>query len=135
MASGARAARVRDRQLEDVSVKHPRIVAGICLGSLLAVVYAAGADSWTCHKSGLTRQVVVFYPDAPAALPCQVFYSKPNENVVPRALWEAQNLEGYCERKAAQFVARLESWGWRCVRDQTDGSAPDQPDEETPAPE
>ena len=58
--------------------------------------------------------MLVFYLEEPALLPCEVFYSKPRENVVPRALWQANHIEGYCERKAAEFVVKLESWGWRC---------------------
>lgn len=63
------------------------------------------------------RQVVVFYPEAPARLPCKVFYAKPKENVLPRTLWKATNAENYCEHKAAEFVEQLGSWGWRCFRD------------------
>ena len=72
------------------------------------------ADSWICQKDELTREVVVFYPEAPARLPCKVFYSKPNEDVLPRALWEAKNTQNYCERKAAEFIEKLSSSGWRC---------------------
>jgi hypothetical protein len=61
--------------------------------------------------------VVVFYPGAPARLPCKVFYSKPDENVVPHVLWEASNTQNYCERKAAEFVEKLSSSGWRCLSD------------------
>jgi hypothetical protein len=75
------------------------------------------ASSWTCQKAKLTREVVVFYPEAPARLPCKVFYSKSKENVLPRALWEAKNTQNYCERKAAEFIEKLSSSGWRCLSD------------------
>jgi hypothetical protein len=79
------------------------------------LVAGVSASSWTCRKDGLTRHVVVFYPEAPAQLPCEVFYSRPGENVLPRALWEAKNTQNYCERKAEQFVKKLGSAGWRCL--------------------
>jgi hypothetical protein len=99
----------------------------MCLPGLLTAASGASAESWTCHKADLTRHVLVFYPQAPAALPCKVFYTKPNENVVPRPLWEADNTEGYCERKAAEFVAKLVSWGWRCALDEADPPAAGNP--------
>ena len=78
------------------------------------------AGSWTCENAGMTRQVLVYYPEAPARLPCKVFYAKPGDNVLPRALWEAQNTEHYCERRAAEFVEKLTSLGWQCTVDDND---------------
>lgn len=89
----------------------------VCLLVLLGPASNVSASSWTCQKAGLTREVLVFYPEAPERLPCKVFYSKPNENVLPHALWEAKNRENYCERKAAGFVEKLSASGWRCVSD------------------
>jgi len=48
-------------------------------------------------------------------LPCKVFYAKPGENVLPRALWEAKNTQNYCERKADELIEKLSSLGWRCI--------------------
>ena len=92
------------------------------------------ADSWTCQQEDLTRHVVVYYPQSPARLPCEVFYSKPQENVVPRALWKAANREGYCERKAAEFVAKLESWGFHCALDEAEPATDGASDEMTAPP-
>lgn len=75
---------------------------------------AMSDDSWVCEQADLTREVLIVYPAAPEVLPCRVFYSKPDENLVPRMLWEARNTEGYCEEKATGFVRTLESWGWQC---------------------
>jgi hypothetical protein len=87
----------------------------VCLLVFLGLASDVSADStWTCQRAGLTRHVVVFYPQAPARLPCKVFYSKPNENVLPRALWESQNTQDYCERKAEEFIEKLNSSGWHC---------------------
>jgi hypothetical protein len=90
----------------------------VCLFVFLGLVSEVSADSWTCKKAEVTRQVVVFYPDAPAQLPCKVFYAKPDENVVPRTLWEANNTKNYCERKAVEFIEKLSSFGWRCSNDE-----------------
>lgn len=75
------------------------------------------ASSWTCHLAELTRNVVIFHPNAPTRLPCKVYYTKPKENLMPRTLWKAENEENYCERKAVEFINKLESRGWQCSID------------------
>jgi len=89
----------------------------VCLLVFSGLSAAASASSWTCEEAGITRQVIVSYPEAPALLPCKVFYAKPEENALPRALWESNNTHNYCEQKAVEFVARLGSLGWRCSGD------------------
>jgi len=89
----------------------------VCLLVFLGLASELSASSWTCQKADLTREVVVFYPEAPALLPCKVFYSKSKENVLPHALWEAKNTPNYCEQKAAEFIEKLSSSGWRCLSD------------------
>ncbi len=89
----------------------------VCLLVFPGLASEVSASSWKCQKGELTRQVVVFYPEAPARLPCKVFFAKPNENVLPRALWEAKNTQNYCEHKAAEFIEKLGSLGWRCISD------------------
>ena len=37
---------------------------------------------------------------------------------MPHPLWESANTQDYCERKAAEFVTKLESMGWRCAEDE-----------------
>lgn len=75
------------------------------------------ANSWTCQYAELTRNVVIFYPNEPATLPCKVYYTKPDENVMPRTLWRAEHDDTYCERKAVEFIKTLESKGWQCSSD------------------
>lgn len=89
------------------------------LPALTTLIVASNcfANSWTCSYETLTRHVVIFYPNAPAKLPCKVYYTKPNENVIPRTLWKAETDENFCDEKAAEFVSRLESWGWKCRSD------------------
>jgi hypothetical protein len=93
----------------------------ITLPVALSMLYGAPANvlamSWLCQKDNITREVIVDYPAAPSTLPCNVFYAKPDENAVPRALWRATNTEGFCQEKATAFVAKLESWGWQCMLD------------------
>jgi hypothetical protein len=89
----------------------------VCLLFFLGLAPEVSASSWTCEQAGFTRQVFVFYPESPEQLPCKVFYAKPDENVLPRALWEANYTENYCESRAAEFIEKLESWGWHCFRD------------------
>lgn len=84
---------------------------------ILMVPSESFANSWTCHYAELTRNVVIFYPNEPARLPCKVYYTKPNENVMPRTLWKAENEDSYCERKAVKFIKTLESRGWQCSGD------------------
>ena len=83
----------------------------------LASVASASSSSWSCQADKHTREVVVFYPEAPARLPCKVYYAKPEENVLPRALWKATNTQNYCEHRAKELVEKLSSTGWRCFLD------------------
>jgi hypothetical protein len=83
----------------------------------LAQPTGASASSWTCQQAEISRQVVISYPEAPVRLPCKVFYAKPDENVMPRVLWEAKNTQDYCELKAVKFIEKLVSMGWQCYLD------------------
>jgi hypothetical protein len=96
-------------------MKYLNFRASVCLLVLSGFVSEVSASSWTCQKAEFTREVVVFYPDAPARLPCKVFYAKPRENVIPVALWEAKNTQDYCEHKAQEFIEKLGSLGWHCL--------------------
>ncbi len=84
--------------------------------SLFALPFSAYADSWSCgHEDNqdLVREVYVEYATS-APVPCIVVYKKPTEGFEDQTLWSAENTEGYCEEKAREFVAKLESWGWVC---------------------
>lgn len=81
---------------------------------LLGVSVNANADSWSCSHDDLVREVTVVYPQG-GSLPCDVVYRKQTEGVEDQAPWSAENEEGYCEEKARELVARLESWGWVCL--------------------
>ncbi|MBW9275043.1 MAG: hypothetical protein K1563_15290, partial [Candidatus Thiodiazotropha sp. (ex. Lucinisca nassula)] len=63
----------------------------VLLLTVLVMSSESLANSWTCHYADLTRNVLIFYPNEPARLPCKVYYTKPKENVMPRTLWNAEN--------------------------------------------
>ncbi|MDX1697908.1 MAG: hypothetical protein R3308_06440 [Thiohalobacterales bacterium] len=99
-------------------MKHLYCSALVSVLAFAGLVGEVSANSWTCQNAGFIRQVVIFYPDAPVQLPCKVFYAKPDENALPRALWEAKNTHDYCEQKAAELVEKLDSHGWHCYSDE-----------------
>ena len=101
--------------LEIDSMKYLNFGPTLCLLVFLGLASDVFASSWTCQKAEFTREVVIFYPEAPARLPCKVFYAKPTENVLPRALWEAKYSQNYCEYKAEEFIGKLSDLGWRCL--------------------
>jgi hypothetical protein len=92
----------------------------LCLPGL---ALAQGTETQCTHGDMMRRVVIMAEPGL--GVPCEVHYFKdteaPGEDQV---LWSASQQVGYCEEKAAAFVAKLEGWGWDCS-----GAAP-----ETPAP-
>ena len=74
----------------------------------------AQADSWSCRHDNDVREVHVM-TTGEAPVPCEVVYKKLTEGAEDQVLWNAQQDGSYCEAKASEFVARLESWGWTCV--------------------
>jgi len=80
----------------------------------LSVCFNVYADSWNCSSSDLVREVVIDYTQG-GSVPCNVIYKKQTEGFEDQVLWSADSLEGYCEDKARELVANLESWGWVCL--------------------
>jgi len=80
----------------------------------LSVSVNAYADAWNCSSSDLVREVIIEYPEG-GSVPCNVVYKKQTEGFEDQVLWSAEGEEGYCEEKARDFVAKLESWGWVCL--------------------
>lgn len=80
----------------------------------LSVSFNIYADSWNCSSSDLVREVVIEYPQG-GSVPCNVIYKKQTEGFEDQVLWSAEGEEGYCEEKARDLVAKLESWGWVCL--------------------
>ena len=83
--------------------------------AILSMLLPAGvyAASWSCMHDEKIREVIIEYPDG-GTLPCKVLYNKPTEGFEKRVLWQADNMEGFCEEKASEMVSKLESWGWKC---------------------
>jgi hypothetical protein len=118
-------------------IKIATVLATTCVGATLLVSAASYAqqneastmDSSTenvtanestssksiCVLQGLVRRVEVVYEIPGENLPCAVNYYKDSEAPGEvNTLWSAQNIDGYCEEKAGNFVGKLESWGWIC---------------------
>lgn len=73
------------------------------------------STKYQCELQGMTRRVEINYEVPDSIVPCSVSYYKDTE--VPgevNTLWTANNVEGYCEERAAAFVDKLRSWGWSC---------------------
>lgn len=71
---------------------------------------------YLCELQGLTRRVEIDYESAGSSVPCSVNYFKDTEAPGEvNTLWNATNIEGYCEEKAAGFIEKLKSWGWSCT--------------------
>ena len=79
-----------------------------------AAAIAQDTTRYQCSIDEVTRRVEVL-SEPGVSVPCEVHYYKdtemPGEDQV---LWSAQNEEGYCEARAAEFVAQLEGMGWTC---------------------
>lgn len=82
--------------------------------ALLIAPLGASAESWSCRHDNDVREVHVQRTGS-GPVPCEVVYKKLTEGVEDQVLWNAQSQENYCEEKAAEFVAKLEGWGWTCV--------------------
>ena len=79
------------------------------------VSVAQSTDSYVCTMGDLTRRVAV-ERQGTAPVPCEVAYYKDSEAPGQRqALWNAQNDASYCGARAAEFVTRLEGFGWQCM--------------------
>ena len=87
-----------------------------------------------CTYDNLIRRVVIM-SEPGVSVPCEVHYYKDIEAPgVDQVLWSADSQAGYCEEKAAELVANLESWGWECSAAAAAPAMPAAPEEpEAPA--
>ena len=97
--------------------------------SLLTMCLRAAAQDaagYACSLDEVIRRVEILY-ETGTTVPCEVHYFKDTEMPGERqVLWRAQNEEGYCEARAAEFVEMLEGMGWTCW---AAGQAPGQQDD------
>ena len=85
------------------------LAAGIGAASL-----AQDSNEYQCTMGALTRRVAIMH-ETGVSVPCEVQYFKDSEaSGEQQVLWRALNEEGYCEAKAAAFVAQLTEMGWDC---------------------
>jgi hypothetical protein len=100
-----------------------------------ATAIAQDTTRYQCSIDEVTRRVEVL-SEPGVSVPCEVHYYKdtemPGEDQV---LWSAQNEEGYCEARAAEFVERLEGMGWTCWDAGADSAEQDDTTDLAPAEE
>ena len=83
---------------------------------LPAVSYSEGSGNYQCNYGDLQRRVEIFH-ETGVTVPCEVQYFKDTEAPGQReVLWRALNEAGYCEKKAREFVTKLQGWGWSCTQ-------------------
>lgn len=83
-------------------------------------VQAIENQKTVCSHGNQTRVIEVVYT-TDSEIPCEVRYSKEDGMTTP---WSANNLAGFCEKKAAAFIDQQEVWGWACeavVNDSAEG--------------
>lgn len=76
------------------------------------------AEKTTCKRGGFAREIEVIYnPQEDVA--CEVKYRK--KDLHPKrkhTLWQAHYDASFCQEKATELIARLESWQWVCANKQ-----------------
>lgn len=99
-------------------------IATVLLFAMPVVAVAQGAEKYYCTSGDMVRRVEIF-TEPGTAVPCEVHYFKDTEAPGEfEVLWRAQADAGYCQARAAEFVARLENWGWTCRKPEV-GPAPE----------
>lgn len=87
----------------------------LCLGAstLFSSPFAAADEVYACQHDGLKRTIKISYESTDSKIPCKVVYEKDSGTQI---LWSSHNEVGYCEAKAASFIARQRGWGWDCTK-------------------
>ena len=85
----------------------------LLLITILPIATSYADDTYICAYNGNERSIKIKYTYADSKLPCDVVYEKSSGSQI---LWSAENQEGYCEAKAAEFVEKQQGWGWECVQ-------------------
>lgn len=93
-----------------ISLKKATLFAA--LTTLFISSTALANETYTCVHGNQQRVISVVYANEGASVPCEVTYDKGMGAV---SLWQAENLVGYCEEKAAAFVEKQRGWGWTCT--------------------
>lgn len=81
---------------------------------LPAVALPQDAEKYQCTYGDMQRRVEIAHEPG-VEVPCSVHYFKDTEAPgEQQVLWSADSDPAYCQTKATEFVAKLESWGWDC---------------------
>jgi hypothetical protein len=76
---------------------------------------ATQATGYACSMAKLKRTVTVDYEKQDAKVPCKVNYVRDVDSGEAKVLFSAAAEEGFCEKKASEFVEKLKSGGWTCT--------------------
>ena len=92
-----------------------RFIKKVVFATLFSAVSATSVQAienqkTVCSHGNQVRVIEVVYT-TDSEVPCEVHYSKEDGMTTP---WSANNLAGFCERKAAAFIDKQEAWGWAC---------------------
>lgn len=92
-----------------------RFIKKVVFATLFSAISATSVQALenqktVCSHGNQTRVIEVVYT-TDSEVPCEVRYSKEDGMTTP---WSANNLAGFCERKAAAFIDKQETWGWAC---------------------
>lgn len=75
----------------------------------------AGAAEYECSMQKAKRKVLVAYEKEGSKVPCKVNYLRDASSTDAKVIFNATLEEGYCEKKASEFVEKLKSSGWTCT--------------------
>lgn len=76
---------------------------------------ATKSPDYTCSMDNAKRTVRVTYEKEGSKVPCKVNYLRDAATGEEKILYNAATEEGYCEKKAGEFVEKLKSSGWSCT--------------------
>jgi hypothetical protein len=105
-------------------------IRAVLLAALLpSLSFAQGPPNTLCTQGDLQRRVEILY-ETGMTFPCEVHYYKDTEAPgEAQVLWRAMNEAGYCERKAQEFILKLEGSGWNCGPNDAAESDPEPADD------
>ena len=72
------------------------------------------ASEYSCAMNSAKRMVRVSYDKETGKAPCKVIYVRDAASAEEKVLYSATIEQGYCEKKAGDFVEKLKGSGWSC---------------------
>ena len=99
-------------------LRRPFLRTSFLFGGIFLAAFGAAArenQEILCKRGSQSRKVEILYSAPPALVPCSVKYAKRGLAEDKGSLqWSAQNHEGFCEQKAAEYISQLSEKGWSC---------------------